>query len=58
MLDIPADLAAWNPADVSLWARDLADDPQVTDDDYLRGQRAASIALLGDDLAVQIHDHA
>jgi len=56
MLDIPTDLASWTPADVTAWGARLADDPTVTDEEYLSGQRAVTVALLGEEAAALIHN--
>lgn len=55
MLVIPTDLNAWHPGDIGAWAAGLDDDPTVTEADLQRADRAVSAALLGEDVAVEIH---
>lgn len=57
-LTIPTDMAAWDPRDVADWAASLADDPEVTGAEHDQAQRAVTAALLGEDLAADIHGPA
>lgn len=50
MLTIPADLASWNPSDVTAWLRQVEDDENVTDEEYDRARRAVDEALLGEEV--------
>lgn len=46
MLTIPADLASWNPADVTAWLATVNDDDRVTDEEYAQARKAVRDALL------------
>lgn len=55
MLTTPSDLSAWHPNDIAAWAAGLDDDPTVTEAERAAADRAVSVALLGDELAAEIH---
>jgi len=55
MFPIPSDLNAWHPNDIAGWSAGLDDDPTLTDTDRQRADRAVSVALLGEETAVEIH---
>ena len=55
MFSIPSDLNTWHPNDIAEWSAALDDHPTLTDTDRRRADRAVSVALLGDELAAEIH---
>jgi hypothetical protein len=55
MFTPPPDLDTWDPRHVTDWLAELAEDDTLTPGDWERAQRVVTAALLGEELAAELH---